>query len=383
MSEESGYPGLLIRQQSPLNAGPRLGHLGASFVTPNELFFIRNHGDVPRVETAGFRLRVGGLVGRPLELSLDDLRRLPRAEVTATVQCAGNRRSELAAVAPIPGELPWGLEAVSNAHWAGVRLADVLALSGVATAAGRDGGNARLHVAFAGLDETERHGHRFNFGGSIPLAKALAPEVLLAFEMNGAPLPPEHGAPLRALVPGYIGARSVKWLSHVNLQDAPSSNYFQSRAYRLFPPWVRTAPEDEGGWDRGLMLGEMSLNSIITAPGAGETVRAGDVEVRGVAIAGAGRTLARVDVSADGGATWCDARIDEPAARAAACGGVCWAWRLWRATVRLSAGDHQLVCRAWDSAAQTQPEDPAQLWNFKGYINNAWHRVPVTAGDAG
>lgn len=379
MSEEGPHPGLLVRQQSPLNAGPRLGQLGASFVTPNELFFIRNHGDVPRVDAASFRLRVGGLVGRPLELSLDDLRRLPRAEVTATVQCAGNRRSELAAVAPIPGELPWGLEAVSNAHWAGVRMADVLNLSGVATAkaAGGNGngngnGHTRLHVAFAGLDETERHGHRFNFGGSIPLAKALSPEVLLAFEMNGAPLPPEHGAPLRALVPGYIGARSVKWLSHINLQDSPSANYFQSRAYRLFPPWVRTAPEDEDGWDRGLMLGEMSLNSIITAPADGETLRAGEVEVRGVAIAGSGRTLARVDVSADGGASWLDAAIEEP-------GAASWAWRLWRARLRLAEGGHRLVCRAWDSAAQTQPEDPAQLWNFKGYINNAWHRVAVTA----
>jgi sulfite oxidase len=370
------HPGLIIRQQSPLNAGPSLDHLGASFLTPNELFFIRNHGDVPQVDPASHRLSVSGLVGRPLSLSLDDLRRLPKAEVTATLACAGNRRAELGAVAPIPGELPWGSEAVSNASWGGARLADVLAMAQVAPVPDSDSdsdpdASAGLHAAFAGLDDTERHGHRFNFGGSIPLTKALAPEVLLAYEMNGQPLPPEHGAPLRALVPGYIGARSVKWLSSIVIQDAPSANYFQARAYRLFPPGVLTAPTEESGWDRGMMLGEQSLNSLITSPAEGESVRAGHVEVSGVAVAGAGKRLSRVDVSVDGGASWSTAEILKQRGL--------WAWRLWRIVVRLDAGRHQLICRAWDSAAQTQPESPAQLWNFKGYMNNAWHRVGITA----
>jgi sulfite oxidase len=424
MSEQNGnarlHPDLIVRQASPLNAGPALSHLGASFVTPNELFFIRNHGEVPAVDPASFRVEVQGLVRRPLQLGLDDLRRMPRVELTATLQCAGNRRSELAAVAPIPGELPWGLEAVSNATWAGVRLADVLALAEpcvpVAAAAGTGGGAAgekaagtrgegpagngtggegpagngtwgeeapagkvngdadgepSLHVAFAGLDETERHGHRFHFGGSIPLRKALAPEVLLAYEMNGKPLPPEHGAPLRALVPGYIGARSVKWLASIRVQETPSSNYFQARAYRLFPAAVVAAPEEAAGWELGMMLGDQSLNSIITSPAEGESVPAGEVEVCGVAMAGAGNLLSRVEVSADGGETWGAARILDERGR--------WAWRLWRAVVHLEAGERQLICRAWDTAAQTQPESAAHLWNFKGYMNNAWHRVAVTA----
>jgi sulfite oxidase len=377
MSEKPAYPaGLIVRQESPLNAGPELHLLGEQFITPNDLFFIRSHGDVPQVDPGAYRLTVGGMVGRPLSLSLDELRRIPKLEVTATLQCAGNRRQEMAAVEPIPGELPWGAEALSNAAWGGVRLADVLALAEPSSRA--------RHAAFSGLDETERHGHRFHFGGSIPLAKALTPEVLLAYEMNGAPLPPTHGSPLRVLVPGYIGARSVKWLSHIELQAEPSSNYFQAHAYRLFPSSVRGGAPETIDWDRGMMLGETALNSIITTPAAAARIAATptEVAVRGVAIAGAGKHLSRVEVSADGGASWITADLGDLADHPANDGDeapAMWAWRLWRATLRVEPGDRQLVCRAWDNAGQTQPESPAHLWNFKGYMNNSWHRVPVSA----
>ena len=248
-------PGTLIRQESPFNAGPPPDRLRASFVTPVEDFFVRNHGGVPEVDAASFRLTVGGAVERPLELSLAELDRFPRRELTATLQCAGNRRQELAERRPIPHELPWGVEAVSTARWSGVALADLLGAARPAAGAS--------HVAFAGLDEAERHGRRFRFGGSIPLDKALAPEVLLATAMNGAPLPPVHGFPVRVVVPGWIGARSVKWLSGITLQAEPSDNYFQRVAYRLFP-----ADVDAGNvvWDQGAMLGELPVNSIVTRP---------------------------------------------------------------------------------------------------------------------
>jgi sulfite oxidase len=280
----------------------------------------------------------------------------------ATLQCAGNRRTELMAVAPIPGELGWGAEAISTAKWGGVALRDILASVSPATSPA----TGASHVAFTGFDETERLGNRFQFGGSIPLEKAMSGEVLLAYEMNGAPLPPVHGAPLRVVVPGYIGARSVKWLSTITVQDEPSDNYFQAHAYRLFAPQV--GPQDVD-WESGLMLGELPVNSVICSPGDGGALAPGEVVVQGYAMAGGGRTLARVDLSGDGGRTWRTADL---------AGEGRWAWRLWEGRLELPAGEHELVCRAWDSAAQTQPEHPAHVWNFKGYANNAWHRVRIT-----
>jgi len=354
------HPRLLVRQENPLNAGPAPDAVLDSFFTPNELFFIRNHGDIPVVEPEAWRLTVDGLVEKPLALSLADLRRLPRATVAATLQCAGNRRTEMMAVRPIPNELPWGTEAISNAEWSGVPLREVLA-----AAVPRAGA---LHAAFTGLDEAERHGHRFPFGGSIPLEKAVHPEVLLADTMNGEPLPATHGAPLRVVVPGYIGARSVKWLSRITLREGPSDNYFQAKAYRLFPSSV--GPENVD-WEKGMMLGESPVNSVICSPLPGETRPAGRVTVRGWAMAGGGREVARVDVSADGGATWRTADLSsEPS----------WTWRFWEVPLDLAAGEHEICCRAFDSAAQTQPGRPAEVWNFKGYANNAWHRVRVRCG---
>ena len=153
------------------------------------------------------------------------------------------------------------------------------------------------HVALTGLDETERHGHLLSFGGSIPLDKALQAEVLLAYEMNGRPLPPVHGAPLRLVVPGYIGARSVKWLSRLTLQAEPSSNYFQAKAYRLFPS---TMDASNVVWEEGLMLGSFNVNSLICEPVGDATLPAGPVTIRGWAFAGE-REVARVDLSVDGG----------------------------------------------------------------------------------
>lgn len=350
---------ILVRQDAPFNAGPRPERVQASFVTPVDQFFVRNHGDVPDIDPRTFHLTIEGRVKRPFRFSLEEMRRLPKVTVAATLQCAGNRRQEMIEERPIPGELPWGMEAISTAEWSGVPLREVLAVAEPDAAA--------HHVELIGFDETERHGHRFAFGGSIPLDKAMRPEVLLAYEMNGQPLPPVHGAPLRAVVPGWIGARSVKWLSRINLTEAPSENYFQSKAYRLFPP--QTGPENVV-WDEGLMLGEFNVSSVICSPGEGDTVAAGAQTVRGWAFAGE-RRVARVDVSTDGGSTWRTAELEPERSR--------WSWRRWEARVDLAPGACEIVCRAWDSAAQTQPEHPGAVWNFKGYMNNAWHRVRLTA----
>jgi sulfite oxidase len=176
---------------------------------------------------------------------------------------------------------------------------------------------------------------------------------------------PVHGAPLRVVVPGYIGARSVKWLERIEVRATPWRGYFQHVVYRL-------VPEDEKpGPGVGMPLGLVALNADVLSPADGETVTAGPVEVRGYAFAGGERHVARVDVSLDGGATWAQAQLLEDLGR--------WAWRHWRATVDLAPGEHEIVVRAWDSSAATQPETEAALWNPKGYANNARPRVRVRA----
>ena len=351
---------MIVQGQQPLNLESPPETLRQNFVTPVDLFYVRNHGTIPEVDQDSYRLTVSGMVDRALELSLEDLRNgFPERTIQATVQCAGNRRAGLMEVQQIPDETPWGAGAIGNARWTGTLLREVLLAAGV-----EDGGR---HVAFSGLDEIET-GWSPNYGSSIPLAKATSPEVLLAYEMNGEPLRPEHGFPLRAVVPGYIGARSVKWLSGVTVQSTPSDNYFQAREYRLFPPYATEEPDDAS---EGFALGEISVNAVVCEPSDGTSVQAGTVTLQGYAIAGGGRDIERVDLSPDGGRTWVGADLSEG-------GDNQWAWRFWGARLQLDPGEHWISVRALDSAADTQPRDAASIWNIKGYVNNAWHEMRVT-----
>jgi sulfite oxidase len=261
---------------------------------------------------------------------------------------------------PLPGELPWGPEPASNGRWAGVVLSDILRAVGV-------GAEAR-YVEFIGNDEVERQGERFGFGGSIDLAKALSDEVILATELNGTPLPPAHGHPLRAVVPGWIGARSVKWLGRITLRADPSPNYFQARAYR---DQRHTNPQDPRDVRGGTALSEIPLNAVIVEPAPYRVLAAGPVRIRGWAIGTGGRPVTRVEVSCSAGRNWQPARL---AAR-----GSRWAWVFWEVTVTLPSGAHELAARAFDDAGTEQPSALRATWNVKGYNNNAWHRVTVRA----
>jgi sulfite oxidase len=351
---------MIVHEQQPFNAETGRAAL-VEAVTATDAFYVRSHGDVPDVDDEAWRLTVGGAVERELELSLATLREAFRErEVTATLQCAGNRRAGLIAVRDIPGEAPWGPGATGTATWTGVALADVLSLAGPLPEAG--------HVGFVGADVSPEVKPAQRFGGSIPLDKASRPEVLLAWAMNGEPLPPVHGAPVRVVVPGYIGARSVKWLERIEVRSTPWPGYFQDVVYRLLPE------DGAPGAGAGMPLGLVALNSDVLSPADGDTVPAGPVDVRGYAFAGGERYVARVDVSVDGGTTWSQAELLDDLGK--------WAWRQWRATVDLEPGDHELVVRAWDSSAATQPETEAALWNPKGYVNNARPRVRVRARDA-
>ncbi len=358
-------PDLIVHKPDPLNAEPPLDRLCAGFITPVERFYIRTHGAIPRLDAATHRLRVDGLVSEPLDLSMQELRaRFPRRVVTATLQCAGNRRAELASVSPLGGT-PWNAGAIGNAAWAGVALADVLRAAGVGLEDAR-----ALHVAFECVDPVEKEGRRFTYGASIPLPKALSAEVLLVDEMNGAPLAPEHGFPLRVVVPGYIGARSAKWLVGIRVQDHPSDNHFQQVEYKLYPAGM---PADHLDPDSGATLYEFPLNAAICEPAQDAVLPPGPVAVRGYAIAAA-RMVERVETSTDGGKTWTTAEVE-------AHGGDPWSWTPWSAQVHLPPGEHEIIARAWDGAAQTQPERAENVWNPKGYVNSAWHRVRVRACD--
>jgi sulfite oxidase len=348
---------LVVHVEEPFNAETGLGSL-TDPVTDTDAFYVRAHGPVPEIDPGVWRLRVDGLVERELSLSLETLREAFRERsVTATLQCAGNRRAGLVAIRDIPGEAPWGPGATGTATWSGVALADVLAHAGPLREAS--------DVGFEGADVSPEAKPVQRFGGSIPLDKASRSEVLLAWAMNGEPLAPVHGAPVRAVVPGYIGARSVKWLERIELRREPWPGYFQHVVYRLLPA------DGTPGPGAGMPLGLVALNSDVLIPRDGQTVAAGPVELRGYAFAGGDRYVSRVDVSTDGGVSWTQADLLEDLGR--------WAWRHWRITVDLPAGEHELLVRAWDSSAATQPEDEAALWNPKGYVNNARPRIRVSA----
>src|SRR5215213_4816871 len=347
-------PRRVIRDPEGLNSGswpvsPQ------DFITPVDRFFTRSHAEVPRIDPQSWRLEIAGLVEQPRSYSLAELMSaFTRRHVAATLVCAGLRRDEFLTLGPLPGELPWGPEPVSTGEWTGVGLADLLRSVGVADQA--------RHVEFIGLDRVERQAERFGFGGSIDLTKALSDEVLLATDLNGAPLPPAHGFPLRAVVPGWVGARSVKWLGSISLRTDPTENYFQTQAYRV---QRELNPRDPRDVSAGVALSEVPVNSVIVDPTPDRQLPPGRTTVRGWAMGSAARTVTRVEISLDSG-PWIPARLlpQESA----------WTWTLWEAELDLAPGTHTLTVRATDSSGATQPESIRDTWNVKGYANNAWHR---------
>ncbi len=359
-STRPSKPDLIVHSSSPFNAEPLPDRLPRSFLTPTADFYVRSHGDIPELDGHTHRLVVDGAVDAPLSLSVAELAaRFPAHEVEAVLQCAGNRRADMQPVRPTTGD-PWGVGAIGNACWSGVRLADVLAAAGLRTA-------DASHVAFACLDRCEVGEERFRYGASIPMAKALSPEVLLATGMNGALLTPEHGYPLRVVVPGYAGVRSPKWLSAITVQQEPSDNHIQQRDYRLLPADETGDPPD---WSRGVTIDEMPVNAAICVPARFAELPSGPTLMKGWAMASS-RRIARVDASCDGGRHWQQAGLQH--------GRSPWSWTLWQIALDLPRGEHELVVRAWDAAGQTQPAAPDDVWNIKGYLSAAWHRIRVTA----
>lgn len=352
--------GLIVHSARPLNAEPPLARLRAAFLTPQRDFYIRSHGEIPQLDATTHKIFISGRAGRSQSFTLAELQsRFAHRKVTAVMQCAGNRRADMREVAPVSGD-PWAPGAIGNATWTGVSLASVL---GEVEAEPHLG----LHVAFACADVCEQEGKRFNYGASIPIRKAMTEDVLLAWALNGEVLAPEHGYPLRVVVPGYAGVRSPKWLTAIAVQDAPSDSPIQANDYKLFPSDRTKQTADQAC---GVTINDMPVNSAICTPAAHTASPAGLTVISGYAVA-TSRRIVRVDVSADEGRSWRQAELQTDASSS-------WAWTLWQTEIDLPEGDHVLAVRAWDEAGQTQPNKPDEIWNYKGYLCTAWHRVSVS-----
>ncbi|XP_053147238.1 sulfite oxidase, mitochondrial isoform X2 [Hemicordylus capensis] len=358
------HPALKVNTLKPFNAEPPSELIAENYLTPNQLFFKRNHLPVPIVDPTAYRLRVQSRNGRTLSLSLQDLKRdFPKHEVVATLQCAGNRRAEMNALQNT-NRLGWGIGAISTACWGGARLRDVLVRAGYRPS---DEG----HVCFEGLDKDPSG---TVYGASIPFKKAMSPEgdVLLAYEMNGEELPQDHGFPLRVIVPGVVGARNVKWLAKITVGPEESQSHWQQKDYKGFSSSVTWETVD---FSKAPAIQEMPIQSAITEPGPDTSVTAGELTVKGYAWSGGGQHVIRVDVSLDGGKTWHVAKLTGEEQLP----GRAWGWKLWQLTTSVPAGTKELniVCKAVDVSYNEQPDTVRPIWNILGVLNNAWHRVHV------
>ncbi|KAM6485186.1 Oxidoreductase, molybdopterin-binding domain-containing protein [Trichoderma sp. SZMC 28011] len=416
------HPDLITRTLKPRNAETPEQALSAQFITPNELFYVRNHMWVPKLtadEAEAHVLTIELPDGTTKEYTLRDLKtRFAEKKITAVLQCSGNRRSHMSRGSDrATNGLQWEAGAISNATWEGVLLADILADAGFDAATVRDGTSEAQHVQFSGMEA---------YGSSIPIKKAVDPQgdVLLAYGMNGKPLPRDHGYPLRSIVPGHVAARSVKWLSHVTLSDEESPSQWQRKDYKCFGP-----NQTKVDWEKAPAIQEMPVQSAITGVKLGEWTAqnqsapsssdgpAKEVALNGYAYSGGGRSVIRVDVSLDDGKTWSQANLlpDQESKY----DGKSWSWKRWtfngavpleafktpedggaghetdedkntirRGTARRPANEStqstksnrrctNVAIKATDEVYNTQPESHAATWNFRGNLATAWHRVQV------
>lgn len=319
--------------------------------TPTGLHYLLVHFDIPYLEPSDWRLRVGGNVARPLELSLDEITRRPRQTVPVTLECAGNGRAHLF---PRPISQPWLNEAVSTAEWTGTPLAPILEEAGLKP--------GTVELVFTGADHGIEKGYEHDYARSLTVAEALRPEVMLAYQMNGRPLEPQHGYPLRLIVPGWYGMTHVKWLSRIEAVTKPFEGYQQKIAY-LYKKFSD---------DPGEPVTRIRPRALMIPPGFPDfltrqrTVKRGVIQIAGRAWSGTG-PIVEVEFGVDG--EWQPAKLQKPSGP--------FAWCRWAAEwdARSLEGEHVLSCRATDSAGNSQPSE--QPWNYQGMGNNLIQSVSV------
>ncbi|RKN19873.1 sulfite oxidase [Micromonospora musae] len=322
-------------------------------VTPAGLHYLLIHYDIPELDGATHTLTVDGVVDRPLTLSLAELRERPRVTRRVTLECAGNGRALLD---PRPVSQPWLVEAVGNAEWTGTPLAPLLREAGISADA--------VDVVFTGADHGIERGVEQDYQRALPVAEALREEVLLAYEMNGAPLLPQHGAPLRLIVPGWYGMAHVKWLHSISVLTETFEGYQNAQAYRL----------RQNADDPGVPVTRIEPRALVRPPGfpdfmsRARVLRPGPSTLDGRAWSGHAPVVS-VEVTTDGGETWAPATLDEPTDGD-------FAWRRWRYEWSPQPGRYLLSARATDASGRTQPVE--QPWNRGGFANNMVQRVAVT-----
>ena len=349
VTPDRDYPGLVVHRTEPLNCETPIPALIGGVVMPNARFYVRNHFDTPRLDAASWRLDVTGLVEHPLLLGMRDLRNMRSQTLVATLECAGNGR--FAFDPPADGE-QWHLGAVSTAEWTGVPLTEILDRAGTTPEA--------LEIVFRGADQSSawEAADRVRFERSLTVADARHSGSLLAYAMNGEPLPLEHGYPLRLIVPGWYAVASVKWLTEIEVTGTPFHGFFQTKRYVYETLLDGTTVREPVRLQR--------VRSIITEPATGQDVATGDLIIRGVAWSGAA-PIEKVEVSVGDG-PWQNASLTGQPHR--------YSWQRWELLTRIeNPGEITLRARATDGAGHTQPERPE--WNRLGYGGNAMQRVPV------
>ncbi|KAL8830873.1 MAG: hypothetical protein Q9170_005531 [Blastenia crenularia] len=362
---------LIVHSDRPFNAETPSEGLD-SFITPDDLFYVRQHMWVPEVDESTHKLVVELEDGEEKEYSLNDIKnKFKEVTITATLQCSGNRRKHMTEESRSTNGLQWDAGAISNAEWTGIRLRDLLRDAGVQV----DGlpNNDIQHVQFIGAEA---------YGASIPVDKAVdrRGDVLLVYKMNGKPLALDHGYPLRLLAPGNVAARSVKWINRIRMSDEESTSQWQRRDYKCFGPNVGGNPD----WDSAPAIQETPVQSAITSlrdvtPHSSQDskllqvygLEEDSIAVEGYSFAGGGRKIIRVDISADDGRNWHQAELLPDESK----GSKAWAWTRWRWVLPRSQAGRCFVVKAVDEAYNTQPAEYEANYNFRGNLTSSWHRV--------
>lgn len=398
-----------VRLQKPFNAEPQLSLLVDNFLTPNSLYYVRNHFPVPSIDVSNYFLDIGTIDGHWVRVTLPFLKsKFPHHTLTVTTECAGNRRADMAAQSPsdrkIQG-LPWGPAAISTATWTGVLLRDVINFYQLADS--KNLGFELKHIHFIGSDNADGVTY---YAASVPAQQVLCDvgDVLLAFEMNGEPIPRDHGFPLRVIVPGSVGARNVKWLRTIMLTDNESTSHWQKSDYKVLPPGVDLSNVTHQHFMMAKPIHELPVISAICVPGDRSEIDsdAESIAIKGYAYAGGGRQITRVDISTDGGQSWIQAdlirslvehaehkgEVLDPksaivrAGLEAEKGHRTWEWTIWTVDelplkFQESEDEDRPFCevtvRAVDESFNIQPETSQSIWNVRGFLNNSWHRIRI------
>ena len=364
------HPEMLHLLQFPYNGEPPKRLTTAKAITPNSLHYVRNHGGIPYIEEKHYSFDVDGMVAEPKSFTLRDLMdesKFPRMTKTVTLQCSGTRRIEQISLYAGQGDevpqAPWAEGAVGTAVYTGVSLKKVIkACGGMKTGA--------KHLEFYGADTYFKDNEVMNYLVSVPWSKVKANEVMLAWEMNGEPLPAIHGYPLRTLVFGYIGARSVKWLYRVKAIEHPSPAPVQVKEYLYFNQQV--GKHNSKSTD-GIQIQEMPVSSAIMTPWTKQVViHNGAIHCKGWAYSGGGRWPERIELSADGGFSWYAVPLHQMSKKRK------WSWRTWEMDLPCDVeGWIEIVCRCWDNSLNTQPLTVRAAWNWGLHITSSAHRISV------